>query len=290
MNNFSLLYLVTFIEICSVSLLTTGIIIPRLSSIAKQPIYTEGPAWHESKHGTPTLGGLSFVISTVPAILTILPLSYHEHLRNEVFSVYLILGFGLANAAIGFFDDLLKLKRKKNGGLTPLQKLFFQSLICIIFLTLRYELLTNNTSLTLFNYEFELGIFYYPVCILFMLGVINFANLTDGIDGLAATVALFIAASVLLTFGAGNLCLSFSSIFIIGTTLGFLYYNLNPAKIFMGDTGSLFLGGVLVALFFVKGIPLSLISYGAIYVIEGVSVILQVVFYKITKKLLLDKK
>lgn len=266
-------------------LLTLGIermIIPYLRSRAAQPIYEEGPSWHMAKSGTPTMGGIAFVISVTISLVLYLLLSNSD--QTTVSSILIAVAFAVANSMVGIMDDLTKLKRKANGGLKPYEKLILQLLIAIVFLMVRRHFLGDETRLDFSFGNIELGWLYYLLAILIILGTTNCANLTDGIDGLASSVALTIGFSFIILGAARNESIAPTAAAIIGTALGFLFYNRHPAKIFMGDTGSLFFGGLTCALAFAFGNPTIILFLGGVYAIEGLSVILQVVFYKLTKK------
>jgi phospho-N-acetylmuramoyl-pentapeptide-transferase len=255
-------------------------LIPRLLKRARQPIYEEGPSWHKSKAGTPTMGGLAFVISMPLSLSLALTFLLYRGYEKTSVSILITLLFCIGNAIIGLVDDLTKLKRKENAGLTPRQKLLFQFLVAILFLMARKRFL-NDTSIMEFAFgKIDLGILYYPASIIILLGIVNCANLTDGIDGLASSVAMTIGL-IFLLIGNGNQELSIVSSSLLGGSVGFLLFNAYPAKIFMGDTGSLFFGAIAASLAFSYGNPLIIILIGGVYVIEGVSVILQVASYKI---------
>ena len=269
----------------------TGVIearlIPFLSSRAQQPIYEDGPSWHIKKSGTPTMGGLAFVISI--SLILILYAVFLINSKTDISSginILITVIFALANAAVGIFDDIMKLMRKKNAGLTPMQKLGLQAVISVIFLMCRQHLMTDGTTVTLGSFGIDLGIFYYFASIFLLLGIINCANLTDGIDGLASSVATTIGA-VFLLLGPSSHAGTVLSLSLIGGALGFLYFNATPARVFMGDTGSLFLGATVAGIAFAINKPLTVIPIGAVYVIEGVSVIMQVASFKLTGRRIL---
>ena len=250
---------------------------------ASQPIYKDGPSWHMSKQGTPTMGGLAFVLSSVMALI---PLSFFlvNKNGNDVFiSIIISVIFCLFNALIGIVDDLTKLKRKENAGLTPIQKLVFQTILAVIFLMARKRYLGDSTTIDFSLFKIDFRFFYYPLAIIILLGIINCANLTDGVDGLSSSVALTIGA-VFLFIGIDNLETTLLSSILMGAAIGFLLFNSHPAKIFMGDTGSLFFGALSACLAFSIRNPITIILIGGVYVIEGISVILQVAVYKATKK------
>ncbi len=272
---FSSLLFTAFLEI---------LLIPTLSSKAKQPIYAEGPDWHLKKQGTPTMGGLGFLAATSLALLAAFFFLIYARKIEVALSLITILLFAVSNALVGIIDDLTKLKNKQNQGLTSYQKLGLQFIFAFIFLYLRAELLKASTEIYFSFGNIDLGIFYYPLGILTILGTVNCANLTDGIDGLASGVAFAIGTVLFYMSAALFSDVAIISSAIIGAAVGFLIFNIHPAKIFMGDTGSLFLGALIVGCVFAIGNPLLIIPIGGVYVLEGVSVILQVLSYKLTGK------
>ena len=278
------LYIIAFLFTLITTALITRRIIPFLKSRAKQPIYEEGPSWHISKSGTPTMGGLGFTAATA---LTLSLASLYMLLsdkRSAALSIIICLVYALLNALIGITDDITKLKHKKNAGLTPRAKLILQFLASGVFLIARIILLNEGTKINLLFGTVNLGIAYCFLSMIILVGITNCANLTDGIDGLASAVAFGIGVSVFYMSYQKYEAVGFICAAIIGSALGFLIFNVHPAKIFMGDTGSLFLGAIIATLAFELQNPLIAIGYGGIYVIEGVSVILQVVYFKLTRK------
>lgn len=278
------LYTFIFLFTLAVTVLLGRIIIPFLKKRAEQPIYTEGPSWHASKAGTPTMGGLTFVISITVALLLAL---IYGHLFDDTSGAYPILiclVYSLLNASIGFVDDLTKLKRKKNAGLTPRQKLVLQFICSGLFLAARAVILDEGTSVSFSFGKIDLGIFYYFISLIILVGITNCANLTDGIDGLASTVAFGIGISLFYVSYYRSSTASIICISLAGAAVGFLIFNVHPAKVFMGDTGSLFFGSLVASLAFEMKNPFVAVISGGVYVIEGISVILQVIVYKLTKK------
>ena len=284
--NMHILYLAVFILTLFLTVIIERRLIPFLSGRARQPIYEGGPSWHLSKSGTPTMGGLAFLasITLTLGVSSAILIFAHKNFSSGV-SVLISLLFAVGNSLIGIFDDLMKLHKKENAGLTPAQKLLLQSLFAILFLMARRFFFEDSTTIEFTFGNLDLGILYYPLAIILLLGIVNCANLTDGVDGLASNTALTIGA-VFIVIGAMTPFteLSVISAALIGGALGFLFFNRHPAKIFMGDTGSLFLGALAVSLAFSAKNPFVIVLIGGVYVIEGVSVILQVLFYKLTKK------
>ena len=278
------LYVAVFIFSFAVTVILEKRLIPALRKKASQPIYTEGPKWHEKKSGTPTLGGLGFLCATILAVLISLPIILKLRGNTAFLSVLITLIYALLNALVGIFDDLKKLYRKKNKGLSAKEKLFFQLILAVLFLILRHLFIGDDTKISFSFGEIELGFFYYILSVIILLGIINCANLTDGIDGLASSVAFSIGICLLYISAALVEEVAIISSAMIGISVGFLIFNLHPAKIFMGDTGSLFFGALVASLSIALGNPLISILVGGIYVIEGISVILQVISFKLTGK------
>ena len=267
-----------------VSLVLTGIIgyilLPILRALkAGQSIREIGPTWHNKKAGTPMMGGLMFVFSTIICLLCNIPF-VTDH------SVYLVLALSLCFGAVGFVDDYCKLKKKQNEGLTSSQKFMLQLAVSALFLYVMYR--NGSMSTVLYvpfaDVSFQLHPIVYIVFAMFvMVGADNAVNLTDGVDGLCGSVTIpvmvfFAAAAV----AAGKYDLALLPAALAGGLIAYLFYNWHPAKVFMGDTGSLFLGGVVCAMAFALDMPLVLILVGFIYIVETLSVILQVGYFKLT--------
>ena len=283
MNNYLLLITVFFL-----SLLLTVIIearlIPTLKKRAQQPIYEGGPSWHISKSGTPTMGGIAFLISITVSLLFALIFLFSKNKLTDAAALIITLTYAIGNALVGIFDDITKLRRKENAGLTPEQKLFLQTILAVLFLMAREYFLNDGTSIYLFSKEINLGFLYYLFALILLVGTVNCANLTDGIDGLCSCVAVT-AGIIFFIIGHNSFSLAQTvSVALIGGVLGFLFFNIHPARIFMGDTGSLFIGAITVGIAFSLRNPVLVIPTAIVYVIEGASVILQVAVYKLTKK------
>lgn len=282
----------------------TGIIgkwfIPYLRKIkyGQNIIEEYGPTWHKNKQGTPTMGGFMFIIgTTVAAIVAFVVYSLFytpefpeietQMLVRVAITVLMALGFGF----LGFVDDYIKVVKKRNMGLTSKQKFVMQLVIGTLYLAGMYivEKIYGDTNtiinIPFLNYDLDLGFVYYPFALFVIVGFVNAVNLTDGIDGLASSVT-FVAAVGTMSI-AGILSRPDASILssaLAGGTLGFLLWNFYPAKVFMGDTGSMFLGGMMVGICFILNKPLLLILVGIIYLVETLSVMMQVTSYKLTKK------
>lgn len=250
---------------------------------AGQPIRKEGPKSHFSKQGTPTMGGIAFIMA-IAIVLTGMTLWYA--FRGEqaaLIPMALTMSLSVMNGMIGFVDDYRKLVKKDNEGLKAGQKFLLQVLAAVVYVVLLKFIGHIDTALHIpfTDIIVELGIVYYIFAVILIVGIVNSVNLTDGLDGLASTVTLVVAiffGAVALTFFAPSL--SLISAVIIGAMLGFLIYNHHPARVFMGDTGSLFLGGIVVGSAFLIDDPMIILIAGGIYVFEAVSVILQVFWFK----------
>ncbi len=278
------LYIAAFVLTMLLTAIFEKLIIPYLRRRAKQPIYEEGPNWHKKKAGTPTMGGIGFLFASLITLLLASLFLFFFVSKRDALSLITIILFALLNSLIGIIDDRKKLAHKKNQGLTPKQKLLLQILASALFLIARRYLLSETTKMSFSFGEVDFGFFYYPICIFLLVGLINSANLTDGIDGLASSVAFSIGISLFYVSASLNVESSVISATIIGASVGFLFFNLHPAKIFMGDTGSLFFGAIISSVAFSLNNPLLLLFVAGVYVIEGASVILQVGFYKLTHK------
>ena len=250
---------------------------------AGQEIRQDGPTWHNSKAGTPTMGGIMFILG---AGVTVFILGWSFMLEGVFWHLYVYL-FALIFGLIGFVDDYRKVRQHQNEGLTARQKFILQLAAAVVFLVLmRYEgLLTNDLYIPFLNMSFTINWIVYLIFAAFVIvGCVNAVNLTDGIDGLAASVtfvvmAFFTVAGVLWsTYGIQALFPAAMA----GGLAAFFVYNHHPAKVFMGDTGSLFLGGAVAALAFVFDMPLVLIPVGIIYILETLSDIIQVGYFKLT--------
>ena len=278
-----------------VSFLATAIsgkyIIKKLQKLhCGQTIYEDGPSWHKDKNGTPTMGGIMFIFGTLLAVLGVIIFYLAKYSSFAFTDLAPIIAGVLASvcyALIGFIDDYIKVVKKRNLGLTAIQKLIFQFLIAAIFLYTLYAAGTIDSSDILLPFigSVNLGWIYYPIATVAIVFIVNAVNLTDGLDGLASTVTTvcmigYIAISLLL----GEILTSAVSAALLGGCMGFLIYNKYPAKVFMGDTGSMFLGGMVVVLAFTMDFPGLIFLMGGLYILEALSVCLQVFWYKITHK------
>ncbi|MEG0314344.1 MAG: phospho-N-acetylmuramoyl-pentapeptide-transferase [Erysipelotrichaceae bacterium] len=267
-----------------ISLVITLVIMPKLIPYLHkikfgQEIRKEGPKSHQAKKGTPTMGGIVFVI--VP-IITMLIVDINSIANKEML---LVLFAYLAYATIGFIDDYIIVVKKNNEGLTPGKKFFMQSVVAVIFYLVFSTFATRSIMLPILNVNIDLGILYFPLVYIMLTAESNAVNLTDGLDGLCAgTSIISIAPFLIFAIIQEKQSLAILLIAVIGALLGYLKYNIHPAKIFMGDTGSLALGGLLAASAMILKKELLLIIIGGVFLAEVLSVIIQVVSYKLTKK------
>ena len=246
---------------------------------AGQSIREVGPTWHNYKAGTPMMGGLMFIAALTLCLLIAIP-TMEDH------SVLFVLAMALCFGGVGFVDDFCKMKKKQNEGLTSIQKLLLQLAVSALFLYIMYR--TGNMKTDLYIPFVDVSIQIHPLLyILFamfvMVGCDNAVNLTDGVDGLSSSVTIpvmvfFTAAAI----SRGKWDLALMPACLVGGLVAYLFYNWHPAKVFMGDTGSLFLGGVVCGLAFALDMPLILILVGFVYIMETLSVILQVGYFKLT--------
>ncbi len=261
-----------------------------------QTILEVGPSWHKSKEGTPTMGGVMMIIPFVLVSFAALAVdaaakgSLRAEMKSPLSSTtyFAIIGFAVAMGLIGFFDDYIKVVKKRNLGLTALQKTVLQFVAAAVFLlTLRLGGLTYTWIPFLgdVNVTRGFGLLFWPVALFFVYGFVNAVNLTDGIDGLVSSVTTVVCAVFMLLSLIAHLWgMAVLSVAAAGCCLGFFVWNAHPAKVFMGDTGSLFLGGLVVGISFGTGRPILLMFAGIVYLLEALSVILQVTYYKKTKK------
>jgi len=253
-----------------------------------QEIREEGPNWHQKKSGTPTMGGFMFIIASAVGIAVGVFVTgsaqWGETLRGVLALMLAALGFGI----IGFIDDYIKVILKRNLGLKAGQKFALQVLVAVLFSVWLVSggIIDTQLKIPFTKISLELGWYLYiPFIVLVMLAAVNSVNLTDGIDGLASSVTVVVCLFYLVTsFIDGVTPVILLGASVTGGLIGFLLYNRFPAKVFMGDTGSLFLGGTVAAMAIYMKNPLALIIVGLVYVIESTSVILQVAWYKKTGK------
>ena len=259
-------------------------LIPELRKLkAGQEIREDGPTWHKSKAGTPTMGGIMFILG---GGVTVFVLGWDAMLRGSFVHLYVYL-FALIFGIIGFVDDYRKVRQHQNEGLTAKQKFVLQLAAAVVFLCLmRYEgLLSNALYIPFANVTVTVNWIVYLVFAAFVIvGCVNAVNLTDGIDGLACSVTFVVMVffTVTGTLWSAQDRQGLFPAALAGGLAAFFVYNHHPAKVFMGDTGSLFLGGAVAALAFAMDMPLVLILVGIIYILETLSDIIQIGYFKLT--------
>ena len=276
-------YILSFIIAFGVAAIVGQVLIPLLRRLkAGQSIKTDGPTWHMSKQGTPTMGGIMFIVGIAAAMLAA---GWQQLMLGNRNHVYVFL-FALVFGVIGFLDDLEKLLHHANEGLTAPQKFVLQLAASIVFTIIlrRTGYLTPNLYIPFLGMELHLPWVVYMVFAAFvMVGTVNAVNLTDGVDGLATGVTLPVALFYMaVSAWYGRQDIGLLSAALAGGLAAFLIYNFHPAKVFMGDTGSLFLGGMVCGLAFALNVPMIIPVIGLIYVAEVVSDIIQVVYFKKT--------
>ena len=272
--------LITAVACCALSGLLGRLLLPLLHALkAGASIREIGPTWHNNKTGTPIMGGLMFIFGSLLCLLGNLGFM-------EDYSVFFVIALAMCFGLIGFLDDYTKVRFKRNLGLTSIQKAMLQMAVSAVFLYVMYKTgsMTSILNIPFLNVSFHVHPLVYIFFAMFvMVGCVNAVNLTDGVDGLSSSVTIpvmvfFTAASV----RAGRYDLALLPASLVGGLSAYLCYNWHPAKVFMGDTGSLFLGGAVCAMAFALDMPLILILVGFVYLVETLSVILQVSYFKLT--------
>ncbi len=258
-----------------------------------QTILEIGPSWHKNKQGTPTMGGIMFIVAIVlvTVISTVIYLltgdnfvtTYFADIPRECLMIFAGLVLAVGNGIIGFVDDYTKVVKKRNLGLTAIQKLVLQFTVAGIYLAILGFSGCGTATTIPFIGDVDLGFFYYIIAAVAIVGIVNSVNLTDGVDGLDGSITFFACVTFMLISSMLN-CLGVTamSAAAAGGCLGFLVWNFHPAKVFMGDTGSLFLGGLVCALAFAINMPILLLPIGIVYIAEELSVVLQVSYFKLT--------
>lgn len=272
----------TIIMAFLITVLLAPLFIPFLRRLKfGQSIRDEGPESHQKKTGTPTMGGIVFLVSIV--ITTFVMTGKYSEPGPETYLMILVtVGFGL----LGFLDDFIKVVMKRNLGLTSKQKLLGQIVISVIFyLIFKQNDFPTTVSIPLTDFSFELGWFYCLFIIFWLVGFSNAVNLTDGLDGLVSgTSAIAFGALAVLAWSQSQYDVAIFGVAVVGAVLGFLVFNAHPARVFMGDTGSLALGGAIATIAILTKLEIILILIGGVFVIETLSVILQVASFKTTGK------
>ena len=286
-------FLITGLIAFALTALSGFVLIPWLRKLKfGQTILDIGPTWHRSKQGTPTMGGLMFYVGSIAAacaglalmmkeLQTITGVVYTNQIISLSISMLTALGFG----AIGFVDDYIKVVKKRNLGLKARYKIFGQVFVVAAFLYGQYYIGHINTLVTVpfTNFSIQLGMLYYPIVFLGILFMVNAVNLTDGIDGLCSSVTFVVALGFMVISAAyGYYTNAIFAVAVAGGCAGFLVWNFYPAKVFMGDTGSMFLGGAVVAMAWAINRPEIVLLICIIYTCEALSVVIQMSYFKIT--------
>ena len=275
------------ISLLLVAFLLTVVMLPKLIKYLHylkfgQEIRQEGPQSHIHKKGTPTMGGISFILAIVVSLIIAMFLN-SENIKYYLLFIYTTVSF----AIIGYIDDMLIVVKKKNDGLSPRKKLLLQivfSLIFYILVSLVYDNV-NFIEIPIINYQLNISYLYLLFVIFWQTGFSNAVNLTDGLDGLATSVTIITTSTfALLAYKENNFPVLVFCLAIVGALLGFLLFNKKPAKIFMGDTGSLALGGILAAISIILHKEIVFLFIGLVYILETLSVIIQVAYFKKTGK------
>ena len=275
------------ISLLMVAYFLTVLMLPRLIKYLHvlkfgQAIREEGPQSHMHKKGTPTMGGISFIISIIVSLVIAMFLD-SENMKYYFLFIYTTISFSI----IGYIDDMLIVVKKKNDGLAPRKKLMLQILFSVIF----YILVTfiykdiNYIHIPVLDYKLNISYLYLIFIVFWQTGFSNAVNLTDGLDGLATSVTIITTTTfALLAYKENNFPVLVFCLTIVGALIGFLLFNRNPAKIFMGDTGSLALGGILAAISVILHKEIVFLFIGLVYILETLSVIIQVAYFKKTGK------
>ena len=275
------------ISLLLVAFFLTVLMLPRLIKYLHvlkfgQAIREEGPQSHMHKKGTPTMGGISFIVSIVISLVVAMFLD-SKNIQYYFLFIYTTISFSV----IGYIDDMLIVVKKKNDGLAPRKKLMLQILFSVIF----YILVTfiykdiNYIHIPKLDYNLNISYLYLIFLVFWQTGFSNAVNLTDGLDGLATSVTIITTSTfALLAYKENNFPVLVFCLTIVGALLGFLLFNKNPAKIFMGDTGSLALGGILAAISVILHKEIAFLFIGLVYILETLSVIIQVAYFKKTGK------
>ncbi len=274
------------LTILAAFVLTLGlgrVVIPMLRALkAGQSIREDGPTWHNSKAGTPTMGGIMFMAAAAVCVIVF----GFAGMRSGDFSALYVLLLSLSFGLVGFLDDFYKVKYKRNLGLTSMQKACLQMAVSALFLYILYK--EGIMSASLYIPFFDISLQLHPILYIFFamfvfVGCVNAVNLTDGLDGLSSSVTVIVMVFfTAVAIAMERFTLAVLPASLVGGLAAFLCYNWKPAKVFMGDTGSLFLGGAVCGTAFALDMPLVLIMVGIIYIIETLSVIIQVGYFKLT--------
>ncbi len=286
MKEFALLFALTGVSVFLLTVLAERILIPILRSHKLgQKILDIGPRWHKSKEGTPIMGGIGFILSTMLVMAAFFLYEAFTGDPTRLIPLAMTLAFSVGHGAIGFVDDYCKLIKKENEGLTWIQKLVLQFAVSGAYVAVMGYTGQLSTVLRLpfIGVTWEMGWLFYPVAVLVLTGVVNGGNITDGIDGLASSVSAVAGGFfAVLAFAILDEGLAVTAAALLGGTLGFLVYNFHPARVFMGDTGSLFLGALIMGTAFSLGESIVGLILCGVFILEMLSSLLQVVYFKLT--------
>lgn len=285
MKELTITFVLVTLGVFALTALAERILIPILRSHkAGQKILDIGPRWHKSKEGTPIMGGIGFILAILAVVAVFFIYVGIQKKAPDYIPLALTVAFAVSHGAIGFVDDYCKLIKKQNEGLTRMQKLVLQFAITAGYLCVMGYTgnLPSSIIIPVINLPIR-GALWYILAGILAVGVINGANFTDGIDGLASSVTYVIGIFfAIFAFFANDMGVSVVGGAIIGATLGFLLYNIHPAKVFMGDTGSLFLGAIVTGTLFQMREPLLIFLICAVYILELLSTVLQILYFKLT--------
>lgn len=286
MKEFSITFAIGTAAVFALTVAAERILIPILRSHKLgQKILDIGPRWHKSKEGTPIMGGLGFILAALVVMAVFFVVRGIQGRGADYIPLALTLGLAVGNGAIGFVDDYCKLVKKQNEGLTWKQKLFLQLALATAYVVVMAYTgnLSTSVNLPFTDRTLYLGWGVYPLSVIILAGVTNGGNITDGVDGLASGVTFVIGGFfAVCAFSVQNEQVGAVGAILIGASLGFLVYNFHPAKVFMGDTGSLFFGSLVIGTAFMMREPIVGLIVAAVFILEMLSSLLQVVYFRLT--------
>lgn len=286
MKEFSITFAIGTAAVFALTVAAERILIPILRSHKLgQKILDIGPRWHKSKEGTPIMGGLGFILAALVVMAVFFVVRGIQGRGADYIPLALTLGLAVGNGAIGFVDDYCKLVKKQNEGLTWKQKLFLQLALATAYVVVMAYTgnLSTSVNLPFTDRTLYLGWGVYPLSVIILAGVTNGGNITDGVDGLASGVTFVIGGFfAVCAFSMQSEQVGAVGAILIGASLGFLVYNFHPAKVFMGDTGSLFFGSLVIGTAFMMREPIVGLIVAAVFILEMLSSLLQVVYFRLT--------
>ena len=286
MKEFSITFAIGTAAVFALTVAAERILIPILRSHKLgQKILDIGPRWHKSKEGTPIMGGLGFILAALVVMAVFFVVRGIQGRGADYIPLALTLGLAVGNGAIGFVDDYCKLVKKQNEGLTWKQKLFLQLALATAYVVVMAYTgnLSTSVNLPFTDRTLYLGWGVYPLSVIILAGVTNGGNITDGVDGLASGVTFVIGGFfAVCAFSVQNEQVGAVGAILIGASLGFLVYNFHPAKVFMGDTGSLFFGSLVIGTAFMMREPIVGLIVAAVFILEMLSSLLQVEYFRLT--------